>query len=95
MTCEYCGHPHARDALCARRPTWGRRGFLALLGATVLGAGLPVVTDLTVDAAGRFRPTRQVNDRIVGVYLGNGAMQTAFNVGFSPQIVLIRPRDLP
>jgi hypothetical protein len=32
MTCDWCGHVHDRTALCAKRPTWGRRGFLALMG---------------------------------------------------------------
>lgn len=38
MTCEWCGHEHAIDALCGSRPRWTRRGFLALFGAGVLGA---------------------------------------------------------
>jgi len=41
MTCEWCGHDHAREALCTKRPTWGRRGFLALFGAGIVGAMLP------------------------------------------------------
>ena len=48
--CEWCGHPHEREALCASRPTWGRRGFLALFGAGL--AGLAMRPDLrgVVDA---------------------------------------------
>jgi hypothetical protein len=44
MTCEWCGHEHARDALCTSRPTWSRRGFLALFGAGI--AGLAVAPQL-------------------------------------------------
>jgi hypothetical protein len=40
-TCDWCGHAHPVAALCARRPTWGRRGFLALVGAGLVGAALP------------------------------------------------------
>lgn len=36
--CEWCGHDHAKDALCASRPKWSRRGFLALFGAGIAGA---------------------------------------------------------
>lgn len=35
--CEWCGHAHPRSALCSKRPTWSRRGFLALLGAAAIG----------------------------------------------------------
>lgn len=41
MTCDWCGHDHSRAALCAKRPTWGRRGFLALMGAGLAGMALP------------------------------------------------------
>lgn len=40
MTCEWCGHEHAREALCTSRPKWSRRGFLALMGAAAVGAAL-------------------------------------------------------
>lgn len=40
MTCEWCGHEHARDALCSGRPRWSRRGFLAMFGAGVAGLAL-------------------------------------------------------
>jgi hypothetical protein len=36
--CEWCGHAHPRAALCSKRPTWSRRGFLQLLGAAAIGA---------------------------------------------------------
>jgi hypothetical protein len=39
--CEWCGHAHDRTALCTKRPTFGRRGFLALLGAGLTGMALP------------------------------------------------------
>lgn len=42
--CEWCGHDHDQAALCTERPTWGRRGFLALFGAGIAGmavTGLP------------------------------------------------------
>lgn len=42
MICEWCGHDHARTALCTKRPTWGRRGFLALVGSAIVGAAIPV-----------------------------------------------------
>lgn len=45
MTCEWCGHEHAVTALCTKRPTWGRRGFLQLLGMAAVGlaaGGLPL-----------------------------------------------------
>lgn len=45
MTCDWCGHEHAMTALCAKRPTWGRRGFLAMLGAAAVGAALPALPD--------------------------------------------------
>lgn len=35
--CEWCGHDHDQAALCTQRPTWGRRGFLALFGAGIAG----------------------------------------------------------
>lgn len=35
--CEWCGHEHAREALCSQRPKWSRRGFLALMGAAAVG----------------------------------------------------------
>lgn len=41
MTCEWCGHEHAREALCTKRPTWSRRGFIALFGAGLAGLALP------------------------------------------------------
>lgn len=47
-TCEWCGHAHAVTALCAQRPKWGRRGFLMMAGAALLGAALP---DLPLRAA--------------------------------------------
>lgn len=37
QTCEWCGHDHLQSALCSKRPTWSRRGFLALLGAAAVG----------------------------------------------------------
>jgi hypothetical protein len=40
MICEWCGHEHERAALCASRPKWSRRGFLALFGAGIAGAAL-------------------------------------------------------
>lgn len=43
LTCDWCGHAHAREALCAKRPTWGRRGFLALMVAGLAGLALPKV----------------------------------------------------
>lgn len=43
LCCEWCGHEHDQRALCTKRPTWGRRGFLALLGASAVGAVLPAV----------------------------------------------------
>lgn len=46
MTCEWCGHEHARDALCRSRPKWSRRGFLSLFGAGI--AGLVVAPSLPV-----------------------------------------------
>jgi hypothetical protein len=39
--CDWCGHAHPRTALCTKRPTWGRRGFLALMGAALVGAVVP------------------------------------------------------
>lgn len=36
--CEWCGQTHAKDQLCASRPKWSRRGFLALFGAGIAGA---------------------------------------------------------
>lgn len=54
MTCEWCGHEHARDALCTSRPKWSRRGFLSLFGAGI--AGLAVAPALaTSDAARQLR----------------------------------------
>ena len=38
--CEWCGHDHDQAALCTQRPTWGRRGFLALFGAGIAGLAL-------------------------------------------------------
>ena len=37
MMCEWCGYAHAQTALCTKRPTCGRRGFLAMFGAGVIG----------------------------------------------------------
>lgn len=42
-TCDWCGHQHPVTALCSQRPTWGRRGFLALVGAALVGAALPAL----------------------------------------------------
>jgi metallophosphoesterase superfamily enzyme len=39
--CDWCGHDHPAAALCAARPKWGRRGFLALAGAALVGSVLP------------------------------------------------------
>lgn len=39
--CEWCGHQHDVRALCGKRPTWGRRGFIAMLGAAAVGAIVP------------------------------------------------------
>ena len=44
--CEWCGHDHDEAALCTERPTWGRRGFLALFGAGIAGLAL---TGLSTD----------------------------------------------
>ena len=41
MTCDWCGHDHHVTALCAKRPKWSRRGFLALTGAALAGSLLP------------------------------------------------------
>lgn len=49
MTCEWCGHDHARDALCTSRPKWSRRGFLSLFGAGI--AGLAVAPSLAIERA--------------------------------------------
>lgn len=38
--CEWCGEEHEQTALCAGRPKWSRRGFLALFGAGIAGAAL-------------------------------------------------------
>jgi hypothetical protein len=46
--CEWCGHEHARDALCTSRPKWSRRGFLSLFGAGI--AGLAVAPSLSSQA---------------------------------------------
>jgi hypothetical protein len=46
--CEWCGHEHAVTALCAKRPKWSRRGFLAMAGAALVGIaakGLPTIAD--------------------------------------------------
>lgn len=42
MICEWCGHEHAREALCSARPKWSRRGFLAMFGAGVAGLAFGV-----------------------------------------------------
>lgn len=42
VQCDWCGHDHPVMALCSRRPKWSRRGFLALAGAALVGAALPV-----------------------------------------------------
>ncbi len=39
--CEYCGHEHLVTDFCTKRPKWGRRGFLMMLGAAAIGAMLP------------------------------------------------------
>ncbi len=44
--CEWCGHEHDQAALCTDRPTWGRRGFLALFGAGIAGLAVTGVTGL-------------------------------------------------
>lgn len=41
--CNWCGHEHDVTALCTKRPTWGRRGFLMLAGAALVGRLLPDV----------------------------------------------------
>lgn len=43
--CERCGRFHGADERC--RPKWGRRGFLAMLGAipTMAATGLPAWAD--------------------------------------------------
>lgn len=40
MICEWCGHAHDVRSLCTKRPTWGRRGFLSMVGATLVGTAL-------------------------------------------------------
>jgi hypothetical protein len=40
QACEWCGHEHPRAALCSKRLTWSRRGFLALLGAAAIGVAV-------------------------------------------------------
>jgi hypothetical protein len=50
VTCEWCGHEHAREALCTSRPKWSRRGFLSLFGAGI--AGLAVAPSLGVRSVG-------------------------------------------
>lgn len=52
MTCEWCGHDHEIKDLCTKRPTWGRRGFLALMGAGVVGLALPAFPDGNLLLAG-------------------------------------------
>ena len=60
--CDWCGHEHARTALCTKRPTWGRRGFLALFGCGLVGLvlGSPAQADpwkwemLSIGDAGGF-----------------------------------------
>lgn len=46
--CEWCGHDHDVTALCTKRPTWDRRGFLCLMGSAIVGAAatqlLPTTT---------------------------------------------------
>lgn len=46
--CEWCGHEHARDALCTSRPKWSRRGFLSLFCTGI--AGLAVAPSLSPQA---------------------------------------------
>lgn len=47
--CEWCGHDHQVTSLCTKRPTWGRRGFLALCGAAVVGAAVDPAALVTPD----------------------------------------------
>lgn len=63
MTCEWCGHEHPVTQLCAKRPTWGRRGFLKLVGAAAIGVMVPQApktyfrpdgTDVLVDVSRVF-----------------------------------------
>ena len=35
--CEWCGHRHPQERLCSKRPTWSRRGFLAMFGVGIAG----------------------------------------------------------
>lgn len=41
--CGWCGHRHDARALCARRPRWSRRGFLAFVGAAAIGVAVDPV----------------------------------------------------
>lgn len=80
--CEYCGHDHPRDALCTQRPKWGRRGFLALLGAAAVGATVP---DALADVSFGFTPggVKVVPFSVVGFMASiteeNGVWRIAFN----------------
>lgn len=38
QVCEWCGQQHDCRAICMKRPTWSRRGFLILIGSSVCGA---------------------------------------------------------
>lgn len=59
--CEWCGHDHPVTALCTKRPTWSRRGFLQLAGAAIVGAALP-------DLRGERYPTDDLPEKLIGAY---------------------------
>ena len=77
--CDWCGHTHPVTTLCSKRPTWGRRGFLALLGAGLVGAALPQLTARTaaIDTTGA--------DVLV---LNGDVFQVLHGVSFEDQIFL-------
>lgn len=58
-TCDWCGHAHEIHALCAQRPTWSRRGFLALMGSALAGAMIPI-------------PALPEPQAMLGLYQGSG-----------------------
>jgi hypothetical protein len=87
MLCEWCGHEHARDALCTSRPKWSRRGFLALFGAGVAGLAAAPLLSSQAKAISAVSALSDAGVCYPQMITGHGRLDAMLKAYYEPVIV--------